>query len=315
MYEVGSEGFIEGADDRLLGAEKGASITFDGPLPAGFGERAGQDVTFTIVVTDIKRKVLPELTDEWVAEITEFSSVTELEVNLEEQMSRMKRESLSRRFREQALDQLVDEVEIDLPESLVRSEMDDVLHRFVHRLEEQGLSLDDYFEVANVERDVFIDDLRNQAERSLRTRVLLEGVAERAGLGVTQEEIDFMIEAAAMQSDQPDRIRSALREEAREKSLVGDILRNKALEAIVSGAIAVDDDGNEVDLTVDDEAMGFGEPGDAVPAGVPVTEAHEDVGEVVTAEVVEAEIPDDAEEDASDTAVEPAVGAGETEEE
>lgn len=315
MYEVGSDGFIEGADDGLVGAAKGAIVTFDAPLPAGFGERAGQEMTFSITVGDIKQKVLPDLTDEWVADTTEFSSVAELEVNLEEQMGKMKREALARRLREQALDELVEEVEIELPESLVRSEMDVVLHRFVHRLEEQGISLDDYFQVANIERDVFIDDLRNQADRSLKTRVLLDAVAERAGIEVTREEIDFMIEAAAMQSEQPEQIRRALREEAREKSLVGDILRNKALEAIVSGAVAVDEDGNEVDLRVEDASTAVEEQEDVVPVGVPVAESERGFGEVVAAEVVEAEIPEDAGNPAPETDVDPADQAGEIEEE
>jgi len=270
------------------------------------------------VVTNIKEKKLPELTDEWVADVTEFKSLAELEVNLEEQMGRMKREALARRFREEALDRLVDEVEVELPESLVRSEMDGLLHRFVHRLEEQGLSLDDYFQAAGIERQTLVDDLREQAIRSLRTRVLLEGVADRAGLAVSPEEIEFMIEVAAMQSDKPDQIRRALREEAREKSLAGDILRNKALEAIISGAVAVDEDGNEVDLSVEDESAEVEEQGESVPAGVPVADSTEDFGEVVTAEVVEAEVPDGAyggESFASETVVDPAREAGDTEEE
>lgn len=303
MYELGSGGFIEGIDERLAGAVPGTSVTFDGALPAGFGELSGTEVTFTVEVTNVQEKVLPELTDEWVAEITEFSSVAELEVNLEERMGQMKRRSLQGRFREQALDQLVAEVQIDIPEALMRSEMDEILHRFVHRLEGQGISLDDYFSVAGVDRGAFIDDLRSQADRSIRTRLLLEGVATKAGIAVADEELTAVIETIALQSEKPDQIRKALRQAHQEKSLTGDILRNKALEAIISGAAPVDDDGNPVELTIEEES--FEADGETdVPAGVPVADL-EDV-EVVDA-AVEAEPVADVED--------PADGAGEAEEE
>ncbi len=312
MYELGNGGFIEGIDDSLSGAEPGGVFTFDGPLPEGFGELAGMDVTYTITVTAVQEKVLPELTDEWVAEITEFSSIAELEVNLEERMGDMKRRALAGRFREKALDQLVAEVDVELPEALLRSEMDEILHRFVHRLEGQGISLDDYFSVAGADRGAFIDDLRSQAERSIRTRLLLEGVAAQAGIEVSDEELGAVIETLALQSDKPDAIRKALRQSHQEKSLVGDILRNKALEAIVAGAAPVDEDGNPVELTVEEE------PDDAdgemvVPAGVPVPDSEELNSEVVESEVVESEVVVDATVDAVAVA-EPVAEAGSEEE-
>ncbi|MGF1666230.1 MAG: trigger factor [Acidimicrobiia bacterium] len=307
MYELGNAGFIVGIDETLIGAEPGGVFVFDGPLPEGFGELAGMPVTYGITVTAVQAKVLPELTDEWVAEITEFSSIAELEVNLEERMGDMKRRALAGRFREKALDQLVAEVEIELPEALLRSEMDEILHRFVQRLEGQGISIDDYFSVAGVDRGAFIADLRSQAGRSIRTRLLLEGVAARAGLEVSDEELSTVIETLALQSEKPDAMRKVLRQSHQEKSLVGDILRNKALEAIVAGAAPVDEDGNPVELTVEEE------PDDAdgetvVPAGVPVADSEE-----LNSEVVESEVVVDAAVEAEDVA-EPVAEAGSEEE-
>jgi trigger factor len=310
MYELGSGGFIEGIDERLQGAEPGTSVTFDGELPGGFGEFAGTEVTFTIAVTDVRSKVLPELTDEWVAEITEFSSVAELEVNLEAQMGDMKRRALATRFREQALDQLVAEVEIELPEALVRSEMDEILHRFVHRLEGQGISLDDYFSVAGVDRAAFVEDLRSQADRSVRTRLLLEAVASKAGIEVSEEELAAVVETIALQSDDPDSIRKALRQAHQEKSLVGDILRNKALEAIVAGAEPVDEDGNPVELTVEEEPLVADGDEAEVAAGVPVADAGELEAEVVVDAAIESEVVIE-----SADVEEPGTDAGDTEEE
>jgi trigger factor len=277
LYEVGSGGFIEGVDDAVAGMSAGESTTFDGALPAGFGEKAGLDVTYTITIGDVRAKQLPELTDEWVSEMTEFETVDEFTASLREQLGDMKKRSLANRFREQALEELVDQVELELPDALVRAEMDEILHRFAHRLEEQGIELDDYFRVTGASQETFVDDLKNQARRSLHTRLLLEAVADREGLEVPEHELDALIEVAASQSEDPSTLRSAFADGARRQTLSGDILRNKALDAIVAGAIPVDEAGNEVDLTIE-------EPADEVVAGEVVE------GEVVEGDIIEAEV-------------------------
>ena len=98
---------------------------------------------------------------------------------------------------------LVDQVEIDLPEGLVRSEMDEHLHRFVHRLEDSELTLDDYFEASGIDQQQFLDDLRQQAEMSLRNQLVLEAVAKDAGIDVTPEEVSAVIQSAAARSGDP----------------------------------------------------------------------------------------------------------------
>ena len=281
LYEVGSEGLIEALDDSLVGASAGDTVTFEGPLPDGFGEKAGMEVVYSVKVNDVRERVLPEVTDEWVAETTEFESAEELRSTLLGQMSDMKRRSLAGTFQDRALDQLVDEVVVELPEALVRAEMDEVFHRFSHRLEEQQISLEDYFRVTGIQQEGFISDLESQAERSLKTRLLLEAVIDDEGLEVGEEELGSVIEMVVASSEDPERIRLALRDDLQRKNLAGDILRNKALEAIVNGARPVDEEGNEVDLTI------------APPVTTQVVEAETmdaDPTDVVEAQVVEAEV-------------------------
>lgn len=270
MYEVGSGGLIAALDESLTGASAGDVVTFDGPLPEGFGEKAGMEVTYTVTVTDVRKRVLPEVTDEWVAETTEFDTADELTTTLRDQMSSMKKRSMLSSFQDRALDQLIDEVEIELPEALVRGEMDEVFHRFSHRLEEQELSIEDYFNATGITQESFISDLESQAERSLKSRLLLEAVIDNEGLEVTDAELESVMEMVIASAEDPERVKAALQSELQRKNLVGDILRNKALEAIVEGARPIDEDGNEVDLTIE-------EP-------------------VVEAEVVEAEVVDESSE-------------------
>src|SRR5690606_539601 len=134
--------------------------------PEGFGDDSGKTAEFKITINEVKELVLPELTDEWVDENTEYETVEELRSTLRQRMAEAKESTLSRRFSDRALDTLVEQVEIDLPEAVVRGEMDEMLHRFVHRLKEQEISLNDYFEATGVSREQFLADLNAQADRS-----------------------------------------------------------------------------------------------------------------------------------------------------
>ncbi|HEY4606814.1 MAG TPA: trigger factor, partial [Acidimicrobiia bacterium] len=268
LYEVGSGMFIEGLDDHLEGAVADKVFVFEAPLPEGFGERAGETVTFEVRVNEVKERVLPALDDDWVDENTEFETVTELETELRERLGEAKRRAVSRQFGERALGTLVDQIEVDLPEALVRSEMDDHLHRFIHRLEDNELTLEDYFEVSGIDQEQFVEDLRQQARLSLRNQLVLEAVGRDAGIEVKPEDVSSVVQELASRSGDPVAYLRAFRQSGQELALAGDILRNRALDVILTAATPVDENGNPVEL------------------GSSLTEVE---AEIVEAEVVEAE--------------------------
>lgn len=250
LYEVGSGEFIRGIDEHLVGQSAGGTFVFGGPLPAGFGKKAGLPVSFTVSVTEVKKKVLAELTDEWVAENTEFETVAEMTARLAEQLREIKRRSVAAAFADLAFENLVNEVRVEIPPALLRAEMDEILHRFGHRLGEQGIGLQDYLRVTGLTEEDFLADLERQADRTLRGQLLLEAVVRREGLAVDNEEVAAAVEHVAARSDDAERARRLLREPERELALRSDILRGKALAAIVASAQPVDADGNPVDLNV-----------------------------------------------------------------
>ncbi|MFP5331351.1 MAG: trigger factor [Acidimicrobiia bacterium] len=287
VYQVGSGLFLDGVDDVLVGVTKGSTFSFDAPLPDGFGERAGTVVSFQITVTNVRVRVRPELTDEWVDEITEFETVEEMRTELRAQMGELKLRSLANRFRELALGELVDAVDVEIPDAILRSEMDELLHRFGHRLEEQDVSFADYLEVTGQTQDQFFDDVAAQAVRSVRTRLLLDAIADQEGLEVSEEEIMTVVHVAVAREPErdidPAMFRELLRGSPEEKTITADILRNKALERIISAARPVDEDGNEVDLTLPEPEPFDGE----------VVEGEVVAGDFVEGEVVEGEVISD----------------------
>jgi trigger factor len=284
LYEVGSGLFIEGIDEHLIGATPDARFSFAAPLPGGFGDRAGEVVDFEVTVNEVKERILPPLDDDWVDENTEFETVEEMRDALRERLSELKLQAVSRQFSERALSTLVDQVEIELPEALVRAEMDDQLHRFVHRLEDSELTLDDYFEASGIGQEAFLDDLRNQAEHSLRNQLVLEAVAKEAGIEVTPEDLSSVLQGLAARSGDPVAYLDAFRWGGRELALAGDILRNRALREILSAARPVDEEGNPVDLKLE-----------MAEVEAEIVEA-EPVGEVPSGEVVFAEVAEEEEE-------------------
>lgn len=250
LYEVGSSLLVDGIDDHLIGVSAGDVIEFGGPLPEGFGERAGEQVDYKVTVHEVKERILPELDNEWVDENTEFETVDELREALTEQLTDAKLRVASREYSDKALSTLRDQVNIEVPEGLVRAEMDRLLHDFLHRLEQAELNLQDYFEASGITQESFLDDLRSQADQSIRTRLVLDAIIEEEEIEVSEDDLSNTLSSLAARSEDPVRYLEAFRESGQELALAGDILRNRALDTILSNANPVDEDGNPVDLSL-----------------------------------------------------------------
>jgi trigger factor len=253
LYEVGSGMLLEGIDDELTMLGAGDTFTFEAPLPEGFGDLAGTRATFDVKVNEVKERVLPELTDDWVDDNTEFETVDELVGALRDRLGDAKLRSTTREFADRALATLRDQVEVEIPEGLLRAEMDNHLHNFLHRLEQAEVNLEDYFSATGITREVFLDDLRNQADMALRNRLVLEAVALAEDIDVTEEDLSKAVQALAARSEDPVAYLKAFAESGQGLALASDILRNRALDVILTNATPVDEDGETVDLKLNVE--------------------------------------------------------------
>lgn len=249
LYEVGSRSFLPGLDEHLGGAGAGDILRFNARLPEGFTELGGQEVTFQVLVKDVRRKKLPQVTDEWVAEVSEFQSAEELRGQLAERLEELKKEHLRRQFESRLLEELIAEMDLVVPEALVGSEMERMLRNLLHRLEARGQGLTDYLQATGQTQEAFLSELRREAERNLKTQILLDSVAEREGLEVSSEEVDQLVESLArVAGDDAEAYRRALRQGDGEDVLASDILRHKAADILLESAVAVDEKGERIDL-------------------------------------------------------------------
>ncbi len=269
LYEIGSGSFIEGIDAELAGCSAGEIVSFDGPLPDGFGDKAGQAVTYRLLVKEVKQKKLPDMTDEWVDDVTEFATVEEMTGSLRARIRQMKLNSVNNEFRVKLLDLLADEMEIEIPEAIIDGEMESIFHSFSHRLEEQKISIADYLQITGQDQQAFIDDLNSQANRNVRTNLLLDAVVKHSNIEVEDEEYAELIGALATQTgSETDELIARFAETNQEKELRSDILRRKALDALLKAAVAVDSEGNPIDLSPSEESVedSGDEPSDEEPS-------------------------------------------------
>ncbi|MDH3308603.1 MAG: trigger factor, partial [Acidimicrobiia bacterium] len=249
LYEVGSQSFLGGLDDLVAGSSTGDIRKGPGILPPGFTDHEGE-VTLSVLVKGVKGKKLPQVTDEWVSDITEFEAVAELRDQLEQNLYAMKLSATGQEFRETLLSQAVTELDLELPEPLVDAEMEASFHNLAHSLESQGIDLANYLRITGQDQETFVAELRERAVNAIKTRVLLEGVAAREEITVEDDELaEAITSLAASTGEDVAAVRDALAQSGQVVALAGDILRRKALNHILEQASPVDVDGEPVDLT------------------------------------------------------------------
>ncbi len=254
LYEVGSNSLIEGLDAHVTGRSTGDIGQFDTVLSERFGELAGTQVSIQVLIKEVKEKRLPDVTDEWVSDHTEFDTLDELRQELVGRMEGARRDAMRNVFQAKLLETLLGEMELVVPEGLIDAEMEEIFHRFTHQLSDSGIELGDYLQLTGMTQEAFIEDLRNQATVSVKTDILLDAVAEAEGLAVDDAELAALYASLANQTDgtEAGELAERLKGSVQEKRIVGDILRRKALEAVVRGAVAVDESGEPVDLGLDE---------------------------------------------------------------
>ncbi|MBV8950922.1 MAG: trigger factor [Actinobacteria bacterium] len=249
LYEVGSGLVVPKLDDELRGKRVGDILKFTDALPERFGERAGEQVAFQVLVKETKQKVLPEPTDEWVSEVTEFDTLDELRADIARRMELIGKVQARVAVREKVLEAVAEKIDIEPPDVLVRDEMERRLHDFMHRLEHQGATISQYLEATGQAQDVFVAGVREGSTQAVKADLALRAVVAQEGIEATDEELDAEIARLAEQTGQkPEKVRRDLDRRGALEALRSEATRGKALQFLVDHAVAVDENGNPADL-------------------------------------------------------------------
>ena len=269
LYEVGSDVLLEDLGTHLVGTSVGDIVQFETGLrfEAG-GLEAGTRIDIRALVKEVKEKRLPELDDEWAADFTEFDTVEELRNDIAERIESSRLSVLRTRFQAKVVTELTDEVDVDIPRAVIDASVNRMLERLHTRLAEGGMSFEDYLKASQQDPETFVGGVQEQATRQIRTQVLLDSIAVDAGLEVEDGELRRAYEQAGTEMGETAKdLSRRLAGSVQEMNLMGDILRTKALEALMHGAVATDHDGNVLDLQFE------------VPDGAEIVEAETEQGD------------------------------------
>ena len=237
LHELGSGEFGDKLDKEISGKRAGEILAFNDTLGAGAGEHAGQEVSFRVLLKEVKGKKLPEADDEFAKVASEFDTLDELRANLRAQLTDNRERAVDADVRDAVLQSMIDAVDVDLPDTLVDEEVD---HRVTHakeRAEQAGTTLPDLLASQDLDELRFRAEARSHAIRAIKADLVLEAVARQEGLEVTAEEIGREIGglAAALGRDPKDLAKS-LDRTGQVVALAGDIIRSKALDFLVEHA-------------------------------------------------------------------------------
>ena len=272
LYEVGSGSFLPGLDDVLVGTKTGDIKATTSTLPEGFGDEGGADVDLSILVKEVRAKKLPELTDEWVSDISEFESVDQLREDLSEGMDRRRKIEGMARFREKLVDDVVDDLDLELPEDLVQAEWEASIRNLVQRVTEQGIDFENYLRIIGKDEETFVAEMKDNSSRNLKARILLDTVIEKHEIRLEDDELaDAIAQMAASSGTSVEEVSKQLQQSGNGVALVGDILRRKAIDLLAEKASAVDAEGQTVDLSLPEP-----EPSDADDDSLESTDAEDE---------------------------------------
>jgi len=242
LYEVGSASVVPELDGELHGAKAGAILAFDAANPNEPEAR----VAFRVLVKEVKVKKLPEETDEWADESSEFSTVAELRADIEDRIGKVKLMQSQMALRQKTIEALAGLVsDDDVPEVLVDAEVNERLYDLQHRLEAQKVGLAEYFQATGTSPDELLAAVRTDAQQAVKADLALRALVEAEELTLSDEELDAEIRTMAERMDTtPADLRSQLDTAGRTGAVRSELRKSKALEWLLGNVDLFDEEGN-----------------------------------------------------------------------
>ena len=240
LYELGSNSLTPSMDKKLEGVSTGAIIKFNDDIPS----IEKSNIEITVLVKEIKEKVMPELTDDWVSSMTEFDSVTEMNDELYKNIEMVKKRQIANQYQGLLTSKLIEESKLELPEQLVIAEMDSILQNFMAELNQNNIKIEDYLQITGLTEESLQEDLKNQATRNLSMVVILDKVVEDQEIKLEEKEISYIDDYMSSDNQEANEVETA----SRRLNLEAESLRNKAMLHILQQGVSVDKDGEKVYL-------------------------------------------------------------------
>ena len=236
---IGSNTFIPGFEDQLIGAEidKETEVNVTFPEDYQAEELAGKPALFKCTVKEIKEKELPELDDEFASEVSEFDTLAEYKEDVKKNLAERKAEDAKAEKEEKVVDAIIADAKMDIPDPMITTQQRQMMDDFARRIQMQGISIDQYFQFTGTTREALMEQIKPQAEKRIKSRLVLEAVAKAEGIEATDdeynEELKKMAEDYKMELDELEDMVG----EYEKKAVKEDICIRKAVDLVVGQAV------------------------------------------------------------------------------
>ena len=189
---IGSGSFIPGFEEQLVGAEAEKEMEVKVTFPEDYHaeDLKGKEAVFKCTVHEIKAKELPEIDDEFAAEVSEFDKLEEYKADIKAKIKDQKASEGKRKQEDQAVDAAVKNAQYEIPQPMIETQVMQMADDFAQRIQSQGISLEQYFQFTGMTADKMMDELRPQAIKRIETRLVLEAIAKAENIEISDEKLD-----------------------------------------------------------------------------------------------------------------------------
>ena len=236
---LGSGTFIPGFEDQLVGANTGDHVEVKVTFPEEYQakELAGKEAVFQCDVKKIETKEVPELDDEFAKDVSEFDTLAEYKEDVKKNLTAKKEKEARTAKENAAVDKAIENAQMDIPDLMIQTQCRQMMDDFARRMQQQGLSMDQYFQFTGQSMDKMMEDMKPQALKRIQTRLVLEKIAETENTQPSEEEITEEIQKMAdAYKMEADKIREAIGEDGIEQ-LKKDLSVQKAVTLIADAAV------------------------------------------------------------------------------
>ncbi len=235
---IGSHSFIDNFEEQLIGKNAGEECEVNVTFPEGYQaeELAGKPAVFKVTVKEIKEKQLPELNDEFAGEVSEFETLAEYKEDIKKKLVEKKEEDAKNAKEDAVIDAVIADAQMEIPDAMVETQQRQMVDDFAQRLQMQGLSLDQYFQFTGLSYDKMLEQVKPQAERKIKSRLVLEAVVAAENIEASEEDYEEEIKRMAeMYQMEADKVKEVMGEQGK-KQIMEDLAVRKAAEFVVKEA-------------------------------------------------------------------------------
>ena len=236
---IGSNTFIPGFEDQLVGAEIGKELDVNVTFPEEYGAKdlAGKAAVFKCKVNGIKVKELPAVDDEFAQEVSEFDTLDEYKADIKAKLLKEKEDEAARAKEDAVIGKIIEGAKMEIPDAMVEYQTRQMLDEFAQRIQSQGISLDQYFQFTGLTEEKYMEEMKPRALQNIQSRLVLEAVAQAENLVAEEADIEEEIKKMAdMYKMEADKIKELLGERQMEE-MKKDIAVQKAAKLVAEAAV------------------------------------------------------------------------------